>query len=110
MALQALPSMGFSRQEYWSGLPFPSPGGLPDPRIEPASLMHWQVGSLPLAPPNQGPQTQSELETEMGPEPRSLDAKASPSYILHRDRRVMEGISRSDSCPFLGLMTSLALL
>ena len=30
-------SMGFSRQEYWSGLPFPSPGGLPDPGIEPMS-------------------------------------------------------------------------
>ena len=29
--------MGFSRQEYWSGLPFPSPGDLPDPGIEPAS-------------------------------------------------------------------------
>ena len=27
--------MGFSRQEYWSGLPFPSPGDLPDPRMEP---------------------------------------------------------------------------
>ena len=34
---QAPPSMGFSRQEYWSGLPFPSPGDLPDPRIEPRS-------------------------------------------------------------------------
>ena len=31
---QALLSMGFSRQEYWSGLPFPSPGDLPDPAIE----------------------------------------------------------------------------
>ena len=31
--------MGISRQEYWSGLPCPSPGDLPDPRIEPASLM-----------------------------------------------------------------------
>ena len=30
-------SMGFSRQEYWSGLPFPSPGGLPNPGIEPGS-------------------------------------------------------------------------
>ena len=30
-------SMGFSRQEYWSGLPFPSPGDLPDPGIEPVS-------------------------------------------------------------------------
>ena len=30
-------SMGFSRQEYWSGLPFPSPGDLPNPKIEPVS-------------------------------------------------------------------------
>ena len=34
VAYQALLSMGFSRQEYWSGLPFPSPGDLPDPGIE----------------------------------------------------------------------------
>ena len=34
---QAPLSMGFSRQEYWSGLPFPPPGGLPDPGTEPAS-------------------------------------------------------------------------
>ena len=34
---QAPPSMGFSRQEYWSGLPFPSPGDLPNPGIEPGS-------------------------------------------------------------------------
>ena len=33
-AHQAPPSMGFSRQEYWSGLPFPSPGDLPDPGIK----------------------------------------------------------------------------
>ena len=36
-ACQAPLSMGFSRQEYWSGLPFPSPGDLPDPGIEPGS-------------------------------------------------------------------------
>ena len=34
VAYQASLSMGFSRQEYWSGLPFPSPGDLPDPGIE----------------------------------------------------------------------------
>ena len=34
-ASQVPQSMGFSRQEYWSGLPFPFPGDLPDPRIEP---------------------------------------------------------------------------
>ena len=35
IAYQAPLSLGFSRQEYWSGLPFPSPGDLPDPGIEP---------------------------------------------------------------------------
>ena len=37
VAYQAPLSMGFSRQEYWSGLPFPSPGDIPDPGIEPGS-------------------------------------------------------------------------
>ena len=37
IAYQASPSLGFSRQEYWSGLSFPSPGDLPDPGIEPGS-------------------------------------------------------------------------
>ena len=40
VAYQAPPSMEFSRQEYWSGLPFPSPGDLPDPGIELMSLIH----------------------------------------------------------------------
>ena len=47
---QALPSMGFSRQEYWSGLPFPSPGDLPDPEIEPRSLA-LQADALLSEPP-----------------------------------------------------------
>ena len=34
---QAPPSMGFSKQEYWNGLPFPSPGDPPNPGIEPVS-------------------------------------------------------------------------
>ena len=37
VAYQVPPSMGFSKQEYWNGLPFPSPGDLPDPGIEPGS-------------------------------------------------------------------------
>ena len=37
VARQALPSVGFSRQEYWSGLPFPSPRDLPNPGIKPTS-------------------------------------------------------------------------
>ena len=39
IASQAPLSMGFSRQEYWSGLPFPSPGDLPNTGMKPASLM-----------------------------------------------------------------------
>jgi len=46
VARQVPLSMGFSRQEYWSGLPFPSPGDLPDPRIEPRSPA-LQADSLP---------------------------------------------------------------
>ena len=42
VAWQSPPSMGFPKQKYWSGLPFPSPGNLPDPVIEP-------VDSLPLS-------------------------------------------------------------
>ena len=45
-----LQSMGFSRQEYWSGLPFPSPGDLPDPGIEPRSPA-LQVDALTSEPP-----------------------------------------------------------
>ena len=46
VACQAPLSVGFSRQEYWSGLPFPSPGALHDPRIEPGSPA-LQADSLP---------------------------------------------------------------
>ena len=42
--------MGFSRQEYWSGLPLPSPGNLPNPGIEPESPA-LQADSLPSEPP-----------------------------------------------------------
>ena len=42
--------IGFSRQEYWSGLPFPPPGDFPNLGIEPKFLasLHWQADSLPL--------------------------------------------------------------
>ena len=51
-SLQAPLSMGFSRQEYWSGLSLPPPGDLPNPGIKPVShvYLHWQASSLPLAP------------------------------------------------------------
>ena len=50
VAYQAPPSMGFSRQEYWSELPSPSPGDLPNPGIEPRSPA-LQADALPSEPP-----------------------------------------------------------
>ena len=50
IACQAPLFMGFPRQEHWNGLPFPSPGGLPRPGIEP-KIPALQADSLPLAPP-----------------------------------------------------------
>ena len=58
--------MGFSGQEYWSGLPCPPPGDLPDPRTELASLMSSALAasSLPLAPrgkPSHAPHTHTHI-------------------------------------------------
>ena len=53
VAHQAPLSIEFLRQEYWSGLPFPAPGHLPNPGIDwicLLSLLHWQVNFLPLMP------------------------------------------------------------
>ena len=53
-AYQAPPSMGFSRQEYWSGLPFPSPGDLPNPGTEPGSPA-LEADALTSEPPGKLP-------------------------------------------------------
>ena len=50
VAYQASPSTGFARQEYWSGLPFPFPGDLPNPGIEPGSPA-LEAGALTSEPP-----------------------------------------------------------
>ena len=79
-AYQAPPSMRFSRQEYWSGLPFPSPGDLLDPGWN-SCLLHWQIGSLPLSH-LRCPQQLNELvlkETQM-----SLRIQRSLTFLLRR--------------------------
>ena len=60
-AHQAPPSMGFSRQEYWSGLPFPSPGDLPDPGIEPRSPV-LRADTLLSEPPGKPPGKENSIE------------------------------------------------
>ena len=54
VALQAPVSMGFSRQEYWSGLPFPPPGDLPNPGSEPTSLTSPALASRFFTTSNTG--------------------------------------------------------
>ena len=62
VARQAPLSMGFSRQEYWSGLSFPSPRGLPDPGIELGSPA-LQVESLPSEPAGKPLESHTYIET-----------------------------------------------
>ena len=64
IAPQAPPSVGFSRQEHWSGLPFPSPGDLPDPGIKPGSPA-LQGDSLTSEPP--GKEVKGQKEEEKNP-------------------------------------------
>ena len=60
VAYQAPPSMGFSRQEYWSELPFPPPGDLPDPGIEPRSTA-FQADALTSESPGKPSRYRSRL-------------------------------------------------
>ena len=72
VAHQAAPSMEFSRREYWSGLPFPSPGDLPDPGIEPRTPA-LQADSLLSESPRKPPSVPGQFfpfmggRTEVGP-------------------------------------------
>ena len=56
VARQAPLSLGFSRQEYWFGLPFPTPGDLPDPGIEPMSLISLALADGFFSPPAKPPE------------------------------------------------------
>ena len=64
VAYQASLSMGFSRQEYWSGLPFPSPGDLPNPGIEPGSPAS-EADALTSEPPGK-PNQEKEMKSTEG--------------------------------------------
>ena len=65
VAYQAPWSMGFSRQEYWSGLPFPSPGDLPNPGIEPGSPTLY-ADALPSELPGKSKSKKSRSITNSG--------------------------------------------
>ena len=87
-AHQAPPSLGFSRQEHWSGLPFPSPRDLPHPGIEPNQTPHhlscWDLGRTQ----NAGPTESAPLRTTRVPEPERLGPGSSAQGpIVTRESR-----------------------
>ena len=86
---QAPLSKGFSRQEYWRGLPFPSPGDLPDPGIKP-TFPALQVDSLLPEPPGKSPQFLGiiKIPLSLGRKLRHIDpppqaSTASPRSSVH---------------------------
>ena len=87
---QAPPSMGFSRQEKWNELPFPSPGDLSDPRIEPRSPA-FQEDSLPWKKSNDKPRQcikkQRHYFADKGPYSQSYGFSSSPVWIWELDNK-----------------------
>ena len=65
VAYQASLSMGFSRQEFWSGLPFPSPGDLPNPGIEPGSPS-LEADALTSEPPGEALPKLNKIKVPLG--------------------------------------------
>ena len=93
---QASLSMGFSTQEFWSGLPFPSPGDLPDPGIEPRSPA-LQADTLPSEPPSDCQRSVHELITYPETTPHHLTFKSTLPKSFG-ELRAFEGMSHPSSC------------
>ena len=87
--------MGFSRQEYWSGLPSPPPGDLPDPRIKPTSLLPpvmaggffttsatWQAQRLTCQVPAEGPGQEGDFMSGIG-----INSSKYRSHLINQSTR-----------------------
>ena len=98
IAYQNPPSMGFSRQEYWSGLPFPSPGDLPDPGIEPGSPA-LQADALPSEPPGRSLYTFTFSQILVDSRVKSLSATSVNRCI--KDGTKLEQLSKGPACTLL---------
>ena len=87
--------MGFSRQEYWSGLPFPSPGDLPDPGIEPRSPA---LQAEALLPEPSGKLRDEIIKRETGPPKNKRSIKKMPykTKMVRITPNMIMGTSRID--------------
>ena len=96
VAPQALLSMGFSRQEYWSGVPFPSPGDLPDPGIEPRSPA-LEADTLTSEPPGKrcanGKCIQKGRRVSWAPKPVTVQHELSQSPVFMWEREINRYLS-----------------
>ena len=95
VAHQAPQSKGFSRQELWSGLPFPPPGDLPDPGIKPTSLVSPALvgwSSLPLVPPGKL-DSQRKQSQRTGKENLHPGAISWASVSNHTQSNITSGLS-----------------
>ena len=103
--------MWFSRQDYWSGLPFPTPGYLPDPGIEFLHLLYWQTDSLPLSYLGSPQQLLPSgwLFTWRNQGLKGLSSFSKVTSVVHRKTRIQNHISDSrervlvQMCPSTGM-------
>ena len=109
IAYQASPFMGFSRQEYWSGLPFPAPGDLPDPAIEPMSPA-LQADAL-LSEPPVGPKVRRKSEVsreKRGTSQRKQDSDSHYTTLFlcnSKCQKAVVHISVSFAVSYTGLLS-----
>ena len=93
VAYKASLSMEFSRQEYWSGLPFPSPGDLPNPGIEPGSPA-LRADALPSEPPGKPTGTLRNIASPENPQNEAKGKRATaiattPHHLAQESRVVL---------------------
>ena len=105
VAYQAPLSMGFSRQQYWSGLPFPSPVDLPNPGIEPRSPA-LQTDALPSEPPGKSLQKEmlnNSIQTSSEDGKGNVHFHIKSCTVLHASIYSLLHQLSTGKCPFYGI-------
>ena len=110
VAHQAPLSMGFSRQEYWSGLPFPSPGDLPNPGIKPRSPA-LQADTLTSEPPgkpitHKAEENQQQHWASIGRVILKIPLRVFPLHVLPASNAILTRLDRMFKAPLNTLISS----
>ena len=105
VAYQASPFMGFSKQEYWSGLPFPSPGDLPDPGIEPGPPA-LEADALTSEPPGKPQKAQRRHQRKLMAV-IAIAVGLSASFCAHAQNNGLPKMSTSKSSEPVNMLPNL---